>query len=1037
MTCSYQSLSPLSAFYSPLQSTSLSPPRGRASHAKSALFQRQIQLDDAFVDRLDRTDVLGGWSAERELIGHSGCINALSWSQSGELLASGSDDRNVVLWKLGTSQIHPTAEPEDRNTRRAHGPLGNWNADSDEGDGDMVASWPKRSYPSLEMGMMGKIQTGHRANIFSVKWAPHSSDRRLFTCAGDRQVRVFDINYSSAGPGSGQATQAADGKEYTLWNEGSGACIRVFRCHKDRAKRISTESSPDVFLTCSEDGDVRQMDLRTPHRCGPRTAYGEGCPSPLVHFPFGLYSLSVSKMEPWLFAVAGMSQYAYLQDRRMVPRLLKRDWGMDVVAGDAEGADAQALTMCVRRFGQPPGGFFQPRVEDDGKTFRHGERLDPRGYRDLGDDHGHGSDDDDDSDGENQEGDSDGDGEGDDDDDDDERFGGDYREEMHATACKINESTGRDLIVSYSSHYIFRFQIYDEPGVLHHNPEKRKLPGGRVVFRRKVDQNGSQDAKSASVPRIATLKGRCFQALFPLSAAVETKASAERVAAFWDDIKHLTEKLGPRRDRDGDPLETYAAVQVCRALGIIAFTESAELSGLLRRCIKEIRDQFAGYRVDWEVVPLLEKYEWTFGEEVEEGTEEEGEEGKEGKEGKEGEEWKEYERQDIQEELWLKAEILVEETWGEAVTTGKVIRSDGEPSDAAEDRQPKRPRTSEEVAEESGRTEGQKSRSSNQGHDGTEPVTEPGEEACMDVDPSNDDGGRPGNGPSDEVEEDHDGNGSDDDDDNDDNDNDDDDNDNDDDDNSVDALSSGEEMDLGEFDGYGFENDMSEGITDVFQLAPLVSPRNYYRGHANVETVKDVNFCGRDDRYVVSGSDDGNWFLWDTESTELKGLWKGDSSVVNVLQPHPSLPVVAISGIDDTIKLFGPVTLSPGRSVAKSTTSEEAEPAESQGADATAPRRLADRMAKREDIFNENQERIQGLRQRPSLSRQALLSMLQQHMMQRSLGERGAGRVVLRPLVGGGWAVTTAAERNEESERGAGDEDEEDEEAAAEDCVVM
>lgn len=32
---------------------------------------------------------------------------------------------------------------------------------------------------------------------------------------------------------------------------------RVYRSHADRVKRIVTESSPNLFLTCSEDGEVR------------------------------------------------------------------------------------------------------------------------------------------------------------------------------------------------------------------------------------------------------------------------------------------------------------------------------------------------------------------------------------------------------------------------------------------------------------------------------------------------------------------------------------------------------------------------------------------------------------------------------------------------------------------------------------------------------------------------------------------------------------------------------------------------------------
>ncbi|KAK4705864.1 hypothetical protein P7C70_g323, partial [Phenoliferia sp. Uapishka_3] len=94
---------------------------------------------------------------------------------------------------------------------------------------------------------------------------------------------------------------------------------------------------------------------------------------------------------------------------------------------------------------------------------------------------------------------------------------------------------------------------------------------------------------------------------------------------------------------------------------------------------------------------------------------------------------------------------------------------------------------------------------------------------------------------------------------------------------------------------------------DYEPTVPLIAPSQRYAGHANDETVKDVNFAFAGES-VVSGSDDGNWFVWEKEGGELKGVYRGDESVVNVLQPHPRLPFVALSGIDNTIKIFGPTT---------------------------------------------------------------------------------------------------------------------------------
>lgn len=64
-----------------------------------------------------------------------------------------------------------------------------------------------------------------------------------------------------------------------------------------------------------------------------------------------------------------------------------------------------------------------------------------------------------------------------------------------------------------------------------------------------------------------------------------------------------------------------------------------------------------------------------------------------------------------------------------------------------------------------------------------------------------------------------------------------------------------------------------------------------------------VNFLGPDDQWVVSGSDDGNFFVWEKDSAVLKGIYEGDSSVVNVIEGHPHFPLVAVSGIDITVKV--------------------------------------------------------------------------------------------------------------------------------------
>jgi len=43
--------------------------------------------------------------------------------------------------------------------------------------------------------------------------------------------------------------------------------------------------------------------------------------------------------------------------------------------------------------------------------------------------------------------------------------------------------------------------------------------------------------------------------------------------------------------------------------------------------------------------------------------------------------------------------------------------------------------------------------------------------------------------------------------------------------------------------------------------------------------------------------------MWDKGTGQLHGIYEGDSSVANMVQGHPELPLIAVSGIDTTVKV--------------------------------------------------------------------------------------------------------------------------------------
>ncbi|XP_042229782.1 DDB1- and CUL4-associated factor 8-like isoform X1 [Homarus americanus] len=98
-------------------------------------------------------------------------------------------------------------------------------------------------------------------------------------------------------------------------------------------------------------------------------------------------------------------------------------------------------------------------------------------------------------------------------------------------------------------------------------------------------------------------------------------------------------------------------------------------------------------------------------------------------------------------------------------------------------------------------------------------------------------------------------------------------------------------------DIYLFDTSLSEGADAAHR----------YSGHRNNATVKGVNFFGPGSQYVISGSDCGNIFFWHRETESIVQCMPGDENgVVNVLEPHPHIPVLATSGLDDDIKIWVP-----------------------------------------------------------------------------------------------------------------------------------
>lgn len=310
-----------------------------------------------------------------ELQGHTGCVNALSWSRSGRLLASGSDDHRINIY----------AYQPDSSTS--------------------------------QFSLTTSIMTGHLNNIFSVKFMPYSGDRTIVSATDD--IRIFDIErsgHSLYGSSATNGTQSVHRRVDSVTLTEGDTNAKAFRCHTDTVKRIVTEDNPFYFLTCSEDGDVRQWDIRQPSRAYPpprdRATLGwarpsdasDNVPPPLISYSrynLDLNTISCSPSQPHYIALGGAHLHCFLHDRRMLGRDKLAEKGAKLPAANSRGdQDEQNLsraTRCVKKFA-------------------------PNGTQRMG-----------------------------------------RRDSGHITACKISDANPNELIVSWSGDWIYSFDILRSP----------------------------------------------------------------------------------------------------------------------------------------------------------------------------------------------------------------------------------------------------------------------------------------------------------------------------------------------------------------------------------------------------------------------------------------------------------------------------------------------------------------------------------------------------------------------------------------------
>ncbi|XP_078433409.1 transducin family protein / WD-40 repeat family protein isoform X2 [Wolffia australiana] len=166
----------------------------------------------------------------------------------------------------------------------------------------------------VERKLSCSVDTGHTANIFCTRFIPETGDEIVASGAGDAEVRVFNLSQTTT-----QRTPEP---------------LALFRCHSGRVKKLAVEpGNPNVLWSASEDGSLRQHDLREGTCCPSVGSANQECGSVLLDLRSGakkslgeppkhllaLKSCDISPTRPHQILVGGSDAFGRLYDRRMLP----------------------------------------------------------------------------------------------------------------------------------------------------------------------------------------------------------------------------------------------------------------------------------------------------------------------------------------------------------------------------------------------------------------------------------------------------------------------------------------------------------------------------------------------------------------------------------------------------------------------------------------------------------------------------------------------------------------------------------------------
>ncbi len=202
--------------------------------------------------------------------GHTNRVWSVAFSSDGTKIASGSEDRTVIIWDVETGQCLHSLEGQERVWSVAFSPDGRKIASGSEDR--TVKLW------DVETGQCLRTLEGHAQQVRSVAFSPDG--RKIASGSEDRTVRLWDVKMGQClrtleghaqqvwsvafSPDGKKIASASEDQTIKLWDVETGQCLHSLEGHTNRVWSVAFGCwDGQAVASGGEDQTIKLWDMET------------------------------------------------------------------------------------------------------------------------------------------------------------------------------------------------------------------------------------------------------------------------------------------------------------------------------------------------------------------------------------------------------------------------------------------------------------------------------------------------------------------------------------------------------------------------------------------------------------------------------------------------------------------------------------------------------------------------------------------------------------------------------------------------------